>query len=235
MIDVGLLGSIAIMVIVASVFVKPWPIGTATPTVLDIVTVPLLVGVLVGRLTSMAFDDPASLTNIRDVLVIRGGVEFWAGAAAGAALLVMQARRDDIRAEELLAAIAVPALLAWSAYEATCVIRDGCPGPIASVGLRPTGLLQPVFPVGLAVATVAIAGAALLRAAQRRGASSTTTVVVAIGLVATIRSVASIWLPHVGDHLTRQHRTSIAVGLLAWCALAVILVRARAGKQTRVA
>lgn len=228
MIDVGLLGSIAIMVIVVSVFVKPLPTGTTTASVLDIVSGPLLVGVLVGRLASMALDDPASMTNIRDVMIIRGGVEFWAGVAAGFVYLIVQARRDRVQFPGLLAAIAVPALLAWATFEATCVIRDGCPGPVASFGMRPAGLVQSMFPVGLVVAAAAVAGALVLRAAQRRGTSSMVTVLVAVGLVATIRSIASIWLPHVGEHLTRQHRTSIMVAGLAWSVLAVMLVRTRA-------
>lgn len=235
MIDLGLLGSIAIMVIVVSVFVKPWPIGVDAPTVLDIAVGPLLVGVLVGRLASMALDDPGSMTNIRDVLIIRGGVEFWVGVAAGVGYLVMQARREQVRFADLLASVAVPALIAWAAYEATCVIRDGCPGPVTRFGLRPTGLVQSVFPIGLAVAAAAIAGAVALRAAQRRGASSMTTVFVAVGIVAAIRSIASIWLPRVGDHLTRQHRTSIAVAVLASSGLTVLFVRNRAANAAGAA
>ena len=160
MIDVGLLGSIAIMVIVVSVFVKPWPNGAA-PAILDIGSGPLLVGVIGGRLASMAFDDPASMTNIRDVMIIRGGVEFWVGVAAGSVYLAVRGR-NRVQALELLAAIAVPAVLAWSVYEATCVIRDGCPGPVSSIGLRPPGLVQQMFPVGLVVAAAGVAAALML-------------------------------------------------------------------------
>ena len=46
--------------------------------------------------------------------------------------------------------------------------------------------------------------------------------VMAVLMVALVRSVASIWLPHVGIGLTRQHKTSIIVGLIALIAVVVI-------------
>lgn len=57
---------------------------------------------------------------------------------------------------------------------------------------------------------------------HRRGMPDAEVVVVALLSIAIIRSIASIWLPHIGNGLTRQHRTSIAVGIIAVIAFVVI-------------
>ena len=62
-------------------------------SVLDRLYMPLLGGVVVGRLIALALDDPTSLGAIRSILVIRGGVEFWPGVAAFAALVAWSGRR----------------------------------------------------------------------------------------------------------------------------------------------
>jgi uncharacterized membrane protein YhaH (DUF805 family) len=125
-----------------------------------------------------------------------------------------------------LAAITAPALVAWACYEATCLLRDGCPGPVSSIGLRPEGLVQRMFPIGLGVAATAAIAAATVRRWHRRGLPNLLVIGLALVAVAAIRSVASIWLPHIGDGLTRQHRTSIAVALIASMGLVALRLRA---------
>ena len=225
MIDVGLLASIAIVLIVPAVFVQPWPISAAAPGLIDVSGGALLIGVAAGRLTAVAIDDPGSLTSLSDLLIIRSGVEFWAGAFAGLAWIAFHARRDNVAPAARLAAITTPALVAWACYEATCVLRDGCPGPVSGLGLRPEGLVQKVLPIGLMMAAAAVGAAAGLRWLHRRGMSNPQTFTLALLAVATIRSVASIWLPHIGSGLTRQHQTSIVVGVIASIAFVVLRVR----------
>ena len=226
MIDVGLLASIAIVLIVPAVFVPPWPASAAVPGLLDVSGGALLIGVAIGRLTAVAFDDPGSLTSIGDLLIIRSGVEFWAGVLAGCAWIAIHARRDGVAPADRLAVIAAPALVAWACYEATCILRDGCPGPVSGIGLRPEGLVQTMLPIGLLTAAAAVGACVGLRWLQRRGMRGLETFTLALFAVATIRSVASIWLPHIGSGLTRQHATSIVVGVVA--AITFVVLRTRA-------
>jgi hypothetical protein len=102
-------------------------------------------------------------------------------------------------------------LLAWAIFEATCVLRDGCPGPRSPIGLHPDGLSSRVFPVGLAVAVTAVAAAGGVALLRRRGLPGVLCAIVSVAAIAVIRSVSSIWLPHIGSGITRQHRESIVV------------------------
>ncbi len=233
MIDIGLLASIAIVLIVPAVFVPPWPSSAAAPGLIDIAGGALLIGLLIGRLTALALDDPGSLTSLSDLLVIRSGVEFWAGVTAGVAWIAFQARRAGVVATERLAAITSPSLVAWACYEATCVIRDGCAGPLSRFGLRPDGLVQRVLPMGLMAATGAAGAAIGLRHLHRRGMPSVQIFTLAVVAMATVRSVASIWLPHIGTGLTRQHQSSIVVAVVA--SLVFVVLRVQMQRSVRPA
>ena len=225
MIDVGLLATIVIVLIVPSVFVPAWPTSAAPSGVFDLSIGALLVGLAVGRLAALALDDPGSLTSVSDLLIVRSGVEFWPGVAAGVVWIAVRARGDAVAPSRRWAAISSPALVAWACYEASCLLRDGCPGPLSAIGLRPDGLVEPTFPIGLVVAAAAVGVAVVGRRWHERGAPDVEVVLMALVSVAFIRSVASIWLPHIGNGLTRQHKTSIAVAVIS--TLAFVVVRRR--------
>ena len=232
MIDVGLLASIAIVLIVPSVFVAVWPTAAAPAGLLDTAGGGLIVGLVVGRLVAVAIDDPGSLSRLNDLMIIRSGVEFWPGVAAGLVWISFRSAREHVAPAQRLAALAVPALVAWACYEAACLVRDGCPGPLSPVGLRPAGLLERMFPIGLVAAVTAAGSAMALRRLHRRGMPSLQVVALALAALATIRSVASIWLPRIGDGLTRQHQTSIAVAVVAAGVLSVLRVQAQRQRST---
>ncbi len=143
------------------------------------------------------------------------------GLVAGTIWLMLGARSDDIPPWLRLAAVAPAALIGWAGYEATCLVRGGCPGPRSTLGLRPDGLTSTVFPIGLAVAAAAVIAALLLRRMCSRE-STPTVALSAVALIGLIRSVASIWLPHVGSGWTRQHRTSIVMSALAVIGLTIV-------------
>lgn len=219
MIDVGLLASIAIVLTVPTIFFEPWPSHAVNSGVLDISIGALFIGLAVGRVVALAIDDPSSLMSLSDVMIIRSGVEFWPGVAAALVWLAFQARRNNVPVAVRLAALVPAGLVAWACYEATCLIRDGCPGPASSLGIRPDGLATRMFPIGIAVAVAAVGSAVALDRWHRGGLASRQVVVLALLAVAGIRAMSSIWLPHIGEGLTRQHRESIvifaaAVGLL---------------------
>lgn len=227
MIDVGLLASMAIVLIVPTVFVLPWPTSAAAAGLLDTAGGALIIGLIVGRLTAVAIDDPGSLTRISDLMIIRSGVEFWPGVGAGLAWIALRSKHDHIAPAQRLAALSAPALVAWACYEAACLVRDGCPGPLSSFGLRPDGLVQSMFPVDVVAAAAAIGAAFATRQLHRRGMPSLQVVALAIALLAVIRSLASIWLPHIGDGLTRQHKTSLVIAVAASATFVAARIRGR--------
>ena len=232
MIDVGLLASIAIVLIVPAVFVPPWPTSAAATGLLDTAGGAVLIGLLVGRLAAVAIDDPGALSRIGDLIIIRSGVEFWPGVAAGTAWIAIRSKRDHIAPAQRLAALTTPALVAWACYEAACLVRDGCPGPLSSLGLRPDGLVARMFPIDVFAAAAAVAAAIATRHFHRRGMPSLQVVVLAIALLSTIRSVASIWLPHIGDGLTRQHETSLVIAVIATLTFIAIRIREQRSPAT---
>ncbi|MEM7342097.1 MAG: prolipoprotein diacylglyceryl transferase family protein [Actinomycetota bacterium] len=232
MIDFGLLASMIVAVGVPSLLAWWWPLRTYTqPTgFLDVALIPALVGVLVGRIVTVALDDPtafgrAASGEIGELLIIRSGVEFWPGLVVAAALLAWAARGDGVPVLARLAAIAPLAMVGYAAYEAGCVVRDGCFGPASPIGLRPPGVATTMVPVGWLMALAVVAAAWGVRRLALRGFSPAAQLAAAAVAIAGIRAVGSIWLPHVGDGLTRQHQTSIVAAVVALITVGVIVAR----------
>lgn len=228
MIDFGLLLSMMAAIGVPTLAQRVWPIdGNDGASFADLAAIPALVGLIVGRLVAVGFDSPGAFGRIGDLLIIRSGVDFWPGAVAAVAMIGFEARRRGVGVLARLGNLAPLALLGYAAYEACCLFRDGCFGPAGPVGLRPPGIATTMVPVGLLVAAVVVAVAFALRARQDRGAPPVEIAVGAVAGVAVTRAVASIWLPHVGDGLTRPHLTSIVVAVLAVSTLGVLVARQR--------
>lgn len=233
MIDFGLLVSVMAALGTPAAVAWWWPVGNdgarsrslETPSFLDVALGPALVGLLVGRLTTLALDDPNSLGSLSDMMIIRSGVEFWPGLLAAAIVVVWSERREGLPRFERVAALVPLAMIGYAAYEFACVFRDGCFGPESPIGLRPPGVATTMFPVGWVMASVTLASALVIRRVAVR-VSPAVVPLVGIGVVAAVRSIGSIWLPHVGDGLTRQHRTSLAVLVVAGVG---ILAAARQG------
>ena len=229
MIDYGLVVSLIAAFGIPALLADRWALTTYTePTTFVDAVLPLaFAGLVVGRLTTLALDDPSSIGSISDMLVIRSGVEFWPAVIAAATLAVWQARRDGMQASARLADLVPLAVIGYASYEAACIFRDGCLGPQSPVGLRPPGLSTVMFPVGLAMAAAVVAVAIGLHAYRRRHPARMSVVVLAAAAVALVRSVGSVWLPHVGDGITRQHLTSIVIALAGVVATVGVIGRDR--------
>jgi hypothetical protein len=222
-IDYGLLMSMIVGFGVPTLLINWWPLSTYDEPVgfLDVSLGPAFAGLAVGRLTALALDDPSSIGSISDMMIIRSGVEFWPGVAAAVALLVWSASRAGVPILDRMADLAPLAMVGYAGYEASCVFRDGCFGPETSFGLRPPGLSTTMLPIGLFMAVGVVLAALGIRELKKRDVGLFVVLLSAGVAVASVRAVGSIWLPHVGDGLTRQHQTSIVVaagtvvGLLA--------------------
>ena len=192
---------------------------TANDT-LDVLLWAGMAGLLAGRAAAVLLDDPDSFGSLRTFLVIRGGVEMWPGAAVAALVLVTSLRRRRVPVLLRAAAMAPVALAAYAAFEAACIVREGCYGPRSPLGLTPDGLDATMVPLGVVVAAGLAVVAIVL--AQHQEWPALNRVIVAVTSVALVRSVASIWLPRIGDELTRQHRESIAVAILSVAGLLAV-------------
>ena len=232
MIDYGLLMSMIVGFGVPTLLANWWPLSTYEEPVgfLDVALAPAFAGLAVGRLTTLALDDPSSIGSVSDMLIIRSGVEFWPGVAAAVGVLVWLAVRDGVAPLVRLVDLAPLAMIGYAMYEAACLFRDGCFGPDSSLGLRPPGLSTTMLPVGLLMALAVVAAAIVTRRVRDRGDDPLLVLLGAGVAVAAVRTVGSVWLPHVGDGLTRQHMTSIVVTVLAGAALAAaVAIRPRIG------
>lgn len=233
MIDYGLLLSVLVAFSLPALVVRWWPFTTYEEPVgfVDVAIWPAALGVIVGRLATVAVDDPASMFKLSDFIIVRSGVEFWPAVVAGVTSASWTAWRSGVAPLARLADLAPHATLGYAAYEAACLFRDGCFGPVSRIGLRPPGVSSAMAPVGLLMAALLIGLAVVLRLLMQRGRSNA--VVVTLGLVgvSSVRSLASFWLPRVGSGITRQHETSIAVFVFSVIVLIGAVVRDRRGRQ----
>lgn len=233
MLDIGLLasGAVIFVVLLAAGRWAPTPVlGGVSPA--DRLLGPAMAGLLGGRLVAVVLDDPTSLGSLRSFLVIRGGVDFWPGVAVATAVLSWRVRRDRRTSVGLtLGELAPFALWGYASWEATCIVRDGCYGPESTLGLVPDGLATRQFPVGL-LAGVAVA---LLGLALRHlwAWSPWTKVAVAVTGVAAVRAVAAIWLPRLGDGLTRPHLQSAAILFASGVGFVFVAIRYRVRRARR--
>lgn len=222
MMDYGLLVSIALAIAVPAALarwqgIQGFPAGSRLT---DLAIGPLAVGLVGGRLVTLVLDDPQALGRVSDMMVIRSGVEFWPGVILVAGVIAWSSRTAWVNPTDRLSGLAPYALVGYGVYEGMCLFRDGCFGPSSGIGLRPHGMDTTTVPVGLLMGIALVAGAALLSFLLRRRTSAVVVVLAATLIVATVRSVASFWLPKVGDALTRQHKLSIAVAGVAAVGLA---------------
>ncbi|HJT95074.1 MAG TPA: hypothetical protein VJ777_24565, partial [Mycobacterium sp.] len=90
MIDTGLLVSLAVVYGVVWAAGR-WHLFRSGDGALDIIATPAFIGLAVGRVVAVLFEDPNALRRIGDMLIIRSGVEFWPGLAAGAVAVLVAA------------------------------------------------------------------------------------------------------------------------------------------------
>ncbi len=212
--DVGLVLSAVAMFAAVELAAALWPPRTLSEGPAWATVWALLVGVAVGRWVAMEIDEPGAIGELRSLTSIRGGVEFWPGLAAGLLMVAWRARRDCVAVMDRLADLAPYGLVAAAAYQVMCLVREGCYGPDVPFGFSPDGIGGPVLPVEPIGAGVLVAAAVMLLHRRDRWAPGLVAMV-AIALLAVQRAVISMWLPVVGAGLSRQHKQSIAVAVIA--------------------
>lgn len=192
-----------------------WPDGLDPPgsTLADHATIPIVCGVVAARVSTLLFDHPGGLVNLREVMIIRGGTDFWIGVAAGVAAIGLTVR-DRHAVFKRLALTAPFGLIAYGLYHVGCVIQDGCPGPPSSFGLVQNGIDQRVIPVGLIGGVVAVAvGASFMR--RQPSTSPIITSAVILGVLVAIRSGVSLATPSLAGIPNRDQVLSLAAAAVA--------------------
>lgn len=234
MIDRGLLATVALVLALVALLDRLLrQHATDRETVLALASTPVMLGIAVGRLAAVLQDDPGTLRRPFDLLLIRGGMEFWPGLAAAMAAVWVVARRRQTRPQEQLAELAPFALWAYAAYEATCLLREGCFGPPFPAGLRAGGIGEAQLPVGV---IVGLAGAVLGFFVWRWAGPLRSSGVIAVSVagLAAIRAAAGFVLPKVSAGPTRAHLQSISILALSVLIGAALLARStlrRAGTR----
>jgi len=234
-IDRGLLlSALSIVVAVWVIARRCLPRLVREESVLAAGTSAAIAGVVVARLVAVILDDPAALGRFRDLLIIRGGMEFWPGVAAAVVVCALGVRRSGVPVAAELADLAPYGLGGYAAYEASCLLRDGCFGPASPLGLRPGGLGSAEFPVGLVVAVAVALLAVVVRQVGHRDLA-VSIVVAALGM-GTVRSLAALLLPKIGPAPSRPQVESSAVALGGAIALGWLLVvrRGRARSDSAI-
>lgn len=221
MLDRGLLLSGGAVLVVLAFFGRGRRPGE--PALSEVALWPALVGLAAGRLVAMALDDPASLRTGRNLFLVRGGVELWPGVAAAALTALAHLRRHRRPVGPTIGLLVPSAVAAWATYDLACLVRDGCPGPPSSFGLRPPGLTTTQVPIGVLVGLVGLGAAVALRAMSARR-SATWVILGGLLTVSALRSIESLWLPTLDGRITRQTAQTLAV--LAGTVTTAVLVAA---------
>lgn len=172
----------------------------------------------------MVLESGWDVGDLRDLFILRGGVELVPGVAATVLLLAWSARRSGVGVLARLADLTPYALAGLAGFQATCLVREGCHGPGSPIGLPVPGGSERVLPVEL-VGAVVLGMAAIWLAGARHRHTPSWAVAFAVAVIAVERSIVAIWLPAVGDGLSRAHVTSIAIAAVAVPASAALSIR----------
>ncbi|MFP5318848.1 MAG: hypothetical protein ACLGI2_11235 [Acidimicrobiia bacterium] len=227
MIDRGLLATILLIAAVVAGSDRALRRGRPpAERILAMAAVPLAAGLAVGRTVAVLLDDPSTLRRPLDLVLIRGGMELWPGVAAGAAATWATARREGARGAARLAELAPFGLWAYATYEAMCLVREECFGPMWHLGPVPGGVGSGQFPVAVALGVaVALSGVVAWRVSPRM--SPVSLVAASLWAMATARALAAFALPDLASGLTRPHVESLAVASGATLWLAATRIRRR--------
>lgn len=171
-----------------------------------------MVGLLAGRLTSMLVQGVNPLTNIADILVVRGGVHTGAAALTAVVTLVWSSRRNLWPELDVAAPAALAGLAGW---HAGCLFRGACLGTVSDL---PWALAQPGstitrHPVELYAAVLYLLAAAVglwaigrWRSGVLAGAS--------LAAAATVRLATEPLLPSLEGGPVGWYVAGVAVGLV---------------------
>jgi len=172
-----------------------------TRDVWDALVGALVVGLIVGRLVAMVVAGTNPLTNLGDILIVRGGVDTVAASMAGLSSFAWTTRSDTWGLFDAAGPAAIAGLAGW---HGGCLVRDACLGTGSDLpwAMTQSGSSITRHPVELyAVLGLVVLGVALMLWKRHRPAAGV------IGLLALsgaslVRLATEPMRPGLGGDLT---------------------------------
>ena len=176
----------------------------------DVAITAAMVGLVVGRLAAMVQASVNPLTNLADIIIVRGGVATGPAAAAALATAAWIGRNELWPVVDGLSAGAVAGLAGW---HAGCVVRDSCLGTPSDLpwALAQDGSAVTRHPVEIYAAIILGLTAVFLALWRARGRPRPGT---PAGLALAMSGVARI--------VTEPLRPSLGTGPVWWYAAAIV-------------
>lgn len=189
----------------------------------DVLIGAAVVGLFVGRLAAMLGAGLSPLTNLGDILIVRGGVATGPATLAALATVVIVGRGEIVAVADALAVASLASLGGW---HLGCLARDACLGTTTDL---PWGATQPGssisrHPVELYAAAFYLIAAAALALMRKRRLRPLTAAATALLVAAA------------GRLLTEPLRLSLSGGPVWWYAAGMVagalglIVARRAGR-----
>ncbi|NND04671.1 MAG: hypothetical protein HKN91_17995 [Acidimicrobiia bacterium] len=174
----------------------------------DVLISALVVGLFVGRLASMIGAGINPLTNLADILIIRGGVATGPATIAGLIMVMILARGEVVAVADALAVAGLASLGAW---HFGCLARDACLGTTTDVPWAMTQATSVTgrHPVELYAAAIFVIAAIALALYRKRR--------VAPGMAAS----AALAVAGAGRLATEPFRLSLSGGPIWWYIVAI--------------
>jgi prolipoprotein diacylglyceryltransferase len=170
------------------------------------------VGMLVGRLTAMVIQGVNPLTNLGNILLVRGGVHTGA-ATLGAIGAFVWANKGKLRDLDSVAPLALVGLAGW---QAGCLWRDACLGTVSNLPWAWSQTTSSItrHPTELYAALGMLAAAWLVSRLSWRPFLRAGT---ALALAGLVRLLTEPLRPSVTGGPTGWYMAAVVVGgLLAW-------------------
>lgn len=177
-----------------------------------------IAGIFVGRLAAMLASGVNPLTNLGDILIVRGGVA--TGPATIAALLTMAfAARGEIIA--VADSLAVASLASLGGWHFGCLARDACLGTPSDLpwAMTQSGSTVGRHPVELYAAAALLSAAAILALVRKRRLPSGLPAAIALGVASFVRLITEPLRPSLSGgpvwwYVAGLLASAVALGLI---------------------
>lgn len=176
-------------------------------------------GIFVGRLAAMVTAGVNPLTNLTDILIIRGGVATGPAAVAALATMAYMARGEILAVAD---ALAVGALASIGGWHLGCLARESCLGTPTDLpwAMTQSGSSVGRHPVELYAAGALLLGAAGLAVLRKRRLPAGLAAGIALGYAAGARLATEPLRPSLGGGPVWWYVTGVLVSigtlLLIW-------------------
>ncbi|MCP3975019.1 MAG: hypothetical protein GY720_11065 [bacterium] len=174
-----------------------------------------IAGIFVGRLVSMVASGVNPLTNLADILIVRGGVATGPATVAALLTIAFVARGEIIAVADALAVASLASLGGW---HLGCLARDACLGTASDLpwAMTQSGSSVGRHPIELYAAAILLMAAAALALRRKRPLPPGVAAATALGLASAVRLATEPLRPSLGGGPVWWYLTGLlgAIGAL---------------------